>query len=372
MRELVALLRGGQAASQTRERSASMEQKELFEKSFAEFCGTTFAVAVSTGTVALDLSIETLDLPPGGVVIAANYGHPSTVCRAAQSHRLLLLDVAPGTLCLSPKELAEALSRDDLRCVITTHFAGQPGGIEHISALCRDAGVPLIEDASHAHGAAVRGRRAGSFGVAGCFSLHATKNLSSGEGGIITTSDENYFLNLWRRHDIGRNPHSKPYDFVALGSNYRMAEANALLARHQLPLLESQNAQRMAAADSLRRQMPADSPLELLELEPGVELHGFHLLVARYRPEYCSGLSRGRFILALCAEGILCDAGWPTLLSDIEALKPFTMPHQTPVAASAIKDTVYLDQRLLLEAKGVEQILEAVAKVKALADTIRR
>lgn len=370
--EAVAALLSGRATAKAGNRLASTEQKELFEKSFADYCGTRFAVAVSTGTVALDLSIEALALPTGGVVIAANYGHPSTVRRAAQSHRLLLLDVAADSLCLSPDELAEALPRYDVRCVITTHFAGQPGGIERIASLCEGAGVPLIEDASHAHGAAVNGRRVGSFGKLGCFSLHSTKNLAAGEGGIITTWDEECFPNLWRSHDIGRNPDSSPYDFVALGGNYRLAEINALLALHRLNDLEKQNAKRMAAAEALRGQMPADCPLELLPLERGVELHAYHLLVARYRPEHCSNLSRARFILAMCAEGILCNAGWPAPLSKIGALKPHVESHNTPVADGFINDSVYIDQRLLLEEDGVGQILEALAKIKALAGTMRR
>ena len=208
-----------------------MEQKRRFEEAFAAYCGTCHAIGVSSGTSALDLVVEALDLPADGVVVAANYGHPSTVQRAATRHRLRLLDVDPHTLCLAPAEVEEALGRGDVCCVLTTHFAGQPAGARALAELCATAGVPLVEDAAHAHGALAEGRRAGSFGLAGCFSLHGTKNLAGGEGGAVTTSDPELQRKIWRLHDIGRDPGSAPYDFVARGGNHRLSEPCALLAR---------------------------------------------------------------------------------------------------------------------------------------------
>lgn len=348
---------------------AGGKYKALLEERFAALCGTRFALAVSTGTTALDLAVEALGLRPGGLVVAANYGHPATIHKAAQFHKLLLLDVRPDTLCLDPGQLGSVLGRD-LRCVITTHFAGQPGGVEEIAALCREAQVPLIEDGSHAHGATVRGRVAGSFGDIGCFSLHATKNLPAGEGGIITLDDEELYRRLWRDHDLGRDKGQGPYCFSTLGGNYRMSEIHAFLAVSGLSRLKEESVRCMAAVEELRRYLGDDGPLELLAVEPEVSLHTYHLVVTRYRPDRCRGLSRKRFILAMCAEGIPCNSGWPATLSELPFIKPLAEPHATPVADRALKESVWFDRILLLQEDGVEQFIEAVEKIKAQAHAL--
>lgn len=347
-----------------------MEQKRRFEEAFAAYCGTCHAIGVSSGTSALDLVVEALDLPADGVVVAANYGHPSTVQRAATRHRLRLLDVDPHTLCLAPAEVEEALGRGDVCCVLTTHFAGQPAGARALAELCATAGVPLVEDAAHAHGALAEGRRAGSFGLAGCFSLHGTKNLAGGEGGAVTTSDPELQRKIWRLHDIGRDPGSAPYDFVARGGNHRLSEPCALLARHHLLRLEAENRRRCDAAERLRRELGDDGPLRLQAPGGEVERHVYHLVPARYQPEACGGLSRKRFLLALAAEGIAAQAGWPSVLSRLEPFVAVAEPYETPVAEAACRESLWLDQRLLLVDDGVEQILEAVDKVRRLAGTV--
>jgi dTDP-4-amino-4,6-dideoxygalactose transaminase len=347
-------------------------EKLMFEDSFARYCGTSFAIAVNSGTTALDLAIDTLNLRPDGVVVAANYGHPATIRRAAAHHRLRLIDVRADTLCLSPEGLRDALGWGNVACVITTHFAGQPGGVEEIASLCRGAEIPLIEDSSHAHGAVVSGRRAGSFGNAGCFSLHATKPLSAGEGGVITCSDRELFGRIYKEHDIGRVPGAKPYNFASLGGNYRLSEMASLMARHRLAEIDRQNVFRMSAMQALREQLGSDGPLELPAIERGVEVHSFHLIATRYRSQNCCYLTRGRFILALSAEGIPCSAGWPSTLSAIPAVLPHCEEVSTPVASQAVLETVWLDPRLLFADNGVVQIAEAVHKIQRLACTLRR
>ena len=345
------------------------KHKALFEQLFAQLCDRRFALAVSSGTTALDLAVVALELSPGGHIVAANYGHPSTVHQAAQSHRLLLLDVDSETLCLDPQQLAIVLNRE-VRCVITTHFAGQPGSIEQLRTLCTEARVPLIEDASHAHGAMVGQRPAGSFGELGCFSLHATKNLPAGEGGVIVTDDPDLYDRLWRAHDIGRNRGHIAYDFAALGGNYRMSEIHALLALAMLPKLKPQIELCMARAAALKERLDRTGVIELLPVQVGVTRHSYHLLVGRYRPERCQGLSRRRFVLALCGEGIPCNFGWPAPLSELSFLKSVVEKHPTPVTDKAVHETVWLDRRLLLVPDGVDQIVEAIEKIQAHAGAL--
>lgn len=353
------------------ERSRLTRRKSAFEEAFAAHCGTRHAIGVNSGATALDLALESLALSPDAVVVAADYGHPSTVRLAAERHRLRLLDIDPDTLCLSPDRLAEALARGDVGCVILTHVAGQIAHAPRIVRLCAGAGVPLIEDAAHAHGAALRdGRRAGCFGTLACFSLHDTKTLPAGEGGVIVLDDDRLADRIRLRHDIGRRPGAGPYDFAALGGNHRLSEAAALLAQARLTRLDADNARRHAAVERLRACLPEDAPLALLPPGEAVAIHPHHVLPTRYRPERCEGASRQRVLLALSAEGIPCSGGWPRPLRALPGLGE-TPSTSHPATDRAVADAVWIDHRLLLDPRGPDQIVAAVEKLRRHASALQ-
>lgn len=343
---------------------APLKQKGLFEQQFAALCGRRFAIAVNSGTTALDLAVDALELPAGGVVIAADYGHPSTIRRAAERHRLRLVDIDPGTLCMSAGALAEALAAGEARLVMTTHTAGHSGNIDEIAALCRTHGVPLVVDASHAHGVSYRHGRAGSAGTMSVFSLHATKNLSCGEGGVVCVDDETLFCRIWRRHDIGRDPGAAPYDFVALGGNFRLSEIAALEARHRLANLAADVERRNASANHLIEALGQDGCLIPLTMDHG-EQCGWHFFPAWYNSAAANGLARRRFLIAMAGAGVPCYGGWPRRLSELEFLREIVEPVATLTAARACSEVVWLDGRLLLASDGVERTLEALAAVQA-------
>jgi dTDP-4-amino-4,6-dideoxygalactose transaminase len=344
--------------------------KSAFEKEFAVYCGVRHAVAVNSGTTALDLAVHALALPADSVVVAADYGHPSTIHYAARHHRLRLVDIAADSCCLDPDAVAAALEDGGVGCVLTTHFAGQPAGVTALAELCARYAVPLIEDAAHAHGAKVAGKRAGAFGAFGCFSLHDTKAVPAGEGGVVVTDDEALVQKVWQLHDIGRSAGAQPYDFIGLGGNFRLSEIGATLASLRLRRLQSDMARREAAAEQVRRQLPRDAPVALLPRAPGIEAHGYHFLATRYRPEYCHNLTRTRFILAVNAEGIPCNPGWPRPLHALPGIRSDTV--ETPKTTAAIAEAVWFDQRLLLDPDGPGQIVEAVLRVQKLAHTLTR
>jgi dTDP-4-amino-4,6-dideoxygalactose transaminase len=345
-------------------------RKQAFEAAFAAFCGVRHAIAVNSGTTALDLAVEALGLSSDATILAADYGHPATIRYAATHHQLRLLDVAPGSLCLDPAAVEAALEEGGVGCVITTHFAGQPAGAARLASICGRHGVPLIEDAAHAHGALCRGVRAGAFGRLGCFSLHDTKTLPAGEGGVVVTNDDDLAARIWRLHDIGRDPRGEAYAFAALGGNFRISAFAAALAHLRLARLEADADQRQTAADNVRRLLPADAPLALLPQAADVERHGYHFLPARYLPGQAQGLSRTRFVLALNAEGVPCTLGWPHPLRRIPGLS--VRAEETPHTETAVGESVWLDQRLLLDRDGPEQIVAAVLKVQCLAGSLRR
>lgn len=343
---------------------APMKQKRLFEQEFANLCGRRFGVAVNSGTTALDLAVEALELPRHAVVVAANYGHPATIRRAALTQRLRLIDVEPRSLSMCADALAEALRPGDVGLVLVTHFAGHAGRIHDIARICRTQSVPLVEDASHAHGAVFGGRRAGGIGDIGCFSLHATKNLSCGEGGILCLDDEVLYRRIWRLHDLGRDPEGLPYQFESGGGNFRLAEFPALEARHRLASLPEQLEQRNAAAKELIQGLDQDSCLQPVR---GAEedFAGWHILPMWYLPEHCGGMSRQRFVLSLSAAGVRCSTGWPSPLDQLPSFREVAEPQSTPVTNRACGEQVWVDGRLLLQQGGVGRLFNALARIKA-------
>ncbi len=342
--------------------------KEAFERRFALFCGAPHAIAVSSGTVALDLAVRALLAERPGAVIASCYSHPATIQMAARLRAVHLADIDPGTLCLSPDAVREVLSGTQIAAVVTTHVAGALGGIEELAALCRRHGAALVEDASHAHASAIGERCAGTFGDVGCFSLHATKNLPAGEGGMIVTASDGLAKTLRRMHDLGRDPDAAPYAFHALEGNYRMSEYAAAAAAAGLDRLAADEAARAAAVAVLRQGLNDDDPLALLDCDrrPRETRRSYHFLPCLYRPERALGLSRRRFVLALCAEGILCNEGWPNLLTSLLD----GAAQDLPAAARMLEQSVWIDQRLLLTADGAGQLLTAMRKIAANARSI--
>ena len=228
-----------------------------------------------------------------------------------------------------------------------------------------------MEDASHAHGAGAAGRPAGSFGDISCLSLHASKTLPAGEGGLIVTDDEQLHTRLWRAHDLGRDPGAEPYAYSSAGGNHRIAEVSARLAIHGLGRLDEANRRRHSAALELREATAELAGIDVQPLAEGVDLHARHLLVVRYDREACAGPSRRRFELALCAEGIPCYGGWPDALTSLPFLRRAGGEHPpVPWAERATGDSLWIDSRLLLEERGPAQVAEALRKVSRLSGSL--
>ena len=345
---------------------APRKQKQLFENRFAQICGRRFAIGVNSGTSALDLSVEALDLPPGKIIVAADYGHPSSIRYAASRIGIRLIDISPDTLCMDPQRLTDILGSADVGAVIFTSLGGMRGSIEHIADICRAAGVTLIEDVSHAHGATFGGRPAGSFGDIACFSLHATKNISCGEGGMICCDDESLYRKIWRAHDIGRDVDDGPYQFRTLGGNFRLSEIAALEGRHRLRYLSEHLATRHAGAKAITKRLGENRCLKPLPLDDE-DIPAWHIFPAWYRPELCGNMSRKRFIMSLCTQGVPCNGGWPRPLSEIEAVRELSGETDNPVARHACENIVWIDTRFFFIDQCVDKFVTALETIEQRA-----
>src|SRR5438477_662995 len=199
------------------------------ERQFADICGVPHAVAVSNGTVALVAALQALGLGPGDEVITTPFSFAATLNAILESGATARFADIRDDFTLDPQSAA-TLVNERTRALLPVHLYGLPADLPALSALAADAGLHLIEDSAQAHGAAFGDRVTGSFGT-GCFSLYATKNVQSGEGGLITTADDA----LADRLRLLRNQGTRaPYQYEVPGHNWRLTDLQAAIAGPQL------------------------------------------------------------------------------------------------------------------------------------------
>ena len=214
------------------------------EARWAEFIGVRHAIAVSNGTVALMAIYALLDLGPGDEVITASHSFNATGSAVLSTGATpVFVDIEPDTYVIDP-ERVEAAITPRTRAICPVHLFGLPADMAAISDVAERHGLAIVEDACQAHGATFGGRRVGSFGH-GAFSLYATKNMMTGEGGLITTNDDRLAdrIRLYRNQGMRERYHHE-----ALGYNFRLTDLSAAIGLAQLDKLERNIAKRREIA----------------------------------------------------------------------------------------------------------------------------
>ena len=231
------------------------KEVELFEEQFSTYIGTKFAIGLGNATQGLHLALAALDIGVGDEVIVTPYSWISTAsCILMQNAVPVFCDIEPESFGMDPQKLEEKITKHT-KAIIVVHMFGYPSKIRELQAIAQKYGIPLIEDASHAHGASVNGQKIGTFGALSVFSLHQRKSLSVGDGGIICTDNEEIRDKIYRLRSFGDSE---------LSYNYRMTEFAGALGQVGLRKLDYQNKQRIQNAHFLT---------ELLkDLTPGLEV----------------------------------------------------------------------------------------------------
>jgi perosamine synthetase len=212
---------------------------EEFERTVAAYVGTDFAVAVSSCTTALHLSLLALGIDRGDRVAVTTYSWPATanviaLCGAEP----VFVDVDPATYNMDPVLLERALETNSIKAVIPVHAFGGMADIPSITEVSRDRGIPVIEDAACALGSEIHGRRAGAWGAVGCFSFHPRKAVTTGEGGMVTTNDVELVRKIRMLRNHGLDPDASGPDFLIPGFNARLTEFQAALGSSQMRKLD--------------------------------------------------------------------------------------------------------------------------------------
>jgi dTDP-3-amino-3,4,6-trideoxy-alpha-D-glucose transaminase len=253
---------------------------EAFERDFAEYCETDFAVGVSSGTEALALALRALEIGPGDeVIVPANSFIATAEAVSAVGAVPVPVDVDPDSHLITAEHVASAMG-PRVRCVIPVHLFGATVELDPILELAQEAGIHVLEDACQAHGARYRGRRVGSLGSLGCFSFYPAKNLGAwGDGGAVVTSIPELAdrVRLLRSH--GERPR---YHHRVVGATARLDALQAALLRRKLTRLDGWNDDRRRLGAELRKRLAGQqSVVDPVHLPFSEADHVYHLFVVR-------------------------------------------------------------------------------------------
>ena len=277
-----------------------------FEQLVAAYVGTKHAVAVSNCTAALLLALMALETGPGDRVAVTTYSWPATanviaLCGAEP----VFVEIEAGTFNMEADALAEVLTRTKVKAILPVHTFGGMADMSQLLNVADQYNVPVIEDAACALGAELEGKRAGTWGVMGCFSFHPRKAITTGEGGVVTTDDAGLARKLRILRNHGQDPDAPVPDFIAPGHNMRMTEFQAALGSSQMLKVERIiNSRRAQAAryNELLSDSGLVTPLALPDSR-----HVYQSYVTLLPREVAN--SRAEIINALKAQGVETTIG---------------------------------------------------------------
>jgi perosamine synthetase len=208
-----------------------------FEASFARYCGTEYALATSNGTTGLHLALAALGLQPGDEVIVPDLTFVATANAVAYTGATpILADIDPDTLCIDVASVRSLIS-ERTRAIIPVHLYGHPADMDALMEIGDTHGLGIIEDAAEAHGAEYKGRRVGGLGKCGVFSFYGNKVITTGEGGMLTTNDREFYQRAKRLRDHAMSPERR-YFHEERGFNYRITNLQAALGVAQLERID--------------------------------------------------------------------------------------------------------------------------------------
>lgn len=341
---------------------------QTFEERFREMTGARHAIAVTSATAGMHLALLGLGLGPGDEVITPSLTFVSTINMIALlGAKPVFADIDYGTLNVLPDQI-EALVTPRTRVVIPVHFAGAPADMDGITGIAKQSGLTVIEDAAHAVGTRYRGVPAGGFGAMAIFSFHPIKNITTGEGGMITHNDDALEKRMrtlrfhgierdaWKRYGKGANP---DYDIQEPGYKYNLPDMQAALGIAQLSRLEALNARRRQLVALYREALAGVAGLDLPEAPCYPHDHAHHLFVVKV-----TAMPRERFMERLSDYNIGYGFHFPAChrLSYVKnRYAPAPLPETERAAARIISLPLFpdmADDDVLYVGQAIREILQ--------------
>ncbi|MEN6464141.1 MAG: DegT/DnrJ/EryC1/StrS family aminotransferase [Syntrophaceae bacterium] len=322
-----------------------------FENDFAKFCGSKYAVGVGNGTDALWLSLLAIGIGPGDEVITV----PNTFIATAEAISYcgatpVFVDIEEGSYNMDPKLLEKAITRKT-KAIIPVHIFGQTVDLDPVLKIANARNIPVIEDACQAHGAEYKGKRAGTFGITGCFSFYPGKNLGAyGEAGAVITDNQQIADKIKMLRDHGQ---SQKYHHDGIGWNARMDGFQGAVLKVKLPYLSKWNDLRRSHAAAYTRGLAGLKGL-ITPQEQSYARHIYHIYAVRVK-------EREKFMSALNAAGVSSGIHYPIPIHLQKAYEFLGLKQGSfPVAEKCAAEFVSLPMFPELSAEQVAYVVETI------------
>ena len=340
-----------------------------FEHAFADFVGAKEAVAVSNGTAALHAAMFALDIQPGDEVLAPAITFAATAnCVVYQGGTPVFIDVDAETLLLDPA-LLEGKITSKTRAIIAVDYAGQPCDYDVLRTIAEKHNLSLVADACHALGGKYKDRAVGTLADLSTFSLHPVKNLTTGEGGVITTNDAKLAekMRRFRNHGINSDHRQRQvqgtwyYEMTNLGYNYRLTDFQCALGMSQLQRLPEWIARRQEIAAKYYSAFAEISHVEPLGISDNVS-HAYHLFVVQLKLDQLE-TNRDEVFNTLRAKGLPVNVHYiPVHLHPFYRKRFGTGPGLCPVAEAAYEKILSLPIHPNLSDENIDEVVETILK----------
>lgn len=357
-----------------------------FEKNFSIFQGAKYGISVTNGTSGLEIALKCLEIGAGDEVIVTPYSFISSATSALMANAVpVFTDIEEDTFNISPKAI-EAAVTEKTRAVIPVHIGGLPCNMDEILKIAKKHNLSIVEDACHAWGSRWQNIGVGSIGDAGVFSFQMSKNITAGEGGIITTNNKKLEEKCRSFIRVGRKEDREWYKHFILGGCYRMTEIQAAILNVQLKRLEKQNKIRRENALYLNQELSRIPGIKILREDKWVTERAYHKYIFRYIQKDFKNIPRSLFLRALNLEGIPCTFGYPNPLYKNPLFKYYKNSgakycpvsckfYEKQVDYSKIflpvvekvcsSEAVWLDHTILLgSTKDMDDIVNAIKKIR--------
>jgi len=289
-------------------------QSIKFNEDFAKFQGSKYAIGITNGTVTLEILLRALDIGRGDEVIVPPYTFNATVSSVLfVGATPIFVDIEDDTFNIDATKIEAAIT-GKTKAIIPVHVGGRACDMDAIMAIAKKHNLFVIEDAAHSVGSQWRGVGLGAIGDAGSFSFQNSKNLTSGEGGAITTNRKDLYDKCFSIHHCGRDMEKGIwYDHPFLGTNARLTEWQAAILNTQMKWLDSHIKTREDNAAHLTNRLNELPFIETLKFDDRVTRNAYHLFLFKYKKAACKNLPKKKFVEALNAEGIPLAPGYVPL-----------------------------------------------------------
>lgn len=358
------------------------EKVREFEEKFAEFQDAKYGVSCTNGTAALEIALISAGIGAGDEVIVPPYTFIATASAVLKANAIpIFCDIQEDTFNIDPDKI-ESLITDNTKGIVPVHITGYPADMDKISAIANKYNLKVIEDACHSWGSKWKGKGTGALGDGGCFSFQMSKNITSGEGGVIISDNED-FADLCRSYtNCGRGKDTPWYEHYILGGNYRLTEIQAAILLTQLARLDEQTQKREENADYLYEKLSSIPFIKLCKKDSRVTTRSYHMFLFRYLREKNQGITRKQFTEAMRQEGIPLSTGYTPLYKNPlfqnkgkgPNFCPISCPYyakdidyssvKLPVVEQICEEAVWIGQTVLLGTReDMDDIVKAIEKI---------